>query len=69
MDVRVDIQTEAAGALATYELPTWSWIFGNDGGQTFASPTSVPGGEWARGTDGSLYLFDGAWHGYGGVME
>jgi hypothetical protein len=68
-DVRVDMRTQA-GALATYELPQWSWLFGADGGKTEASPTSVPGGEWARGTDGTLYMFDGAWHlAPNGLME
>jgi hypothetical protein len=47
-----------------------AWSFANNGGGITGSPTSTPGGAWARGQSAGLWLNDGAnWLARGGLFD
>ena len=61
---------QPAGNLSTFTLSGSSWNFVNNGGGIIGSPTSTPGGVWARGNSAGLWLNDGTnWIPYGGFID
>jgi len=60
---------QPAGNLSTFTL-SGAWGHANNGGIITGSPTSKPGGAWARGQSAGLWLNDGVnWYGFGGLFD
>ncbi len=58
------------GALGRFTASSTGWTYTNVGGAIADSPTSVGGGAYAHGQDGTLSFFDGtAWHADGGRFD
>lgn len=66
--VRVQAR-QPAGNLSTFTFGG-AWSFSNNGGVITGSPTSTPGGAWARGQSAGLWLNDGTnWFARGGLLD